>query len=230
MFNFFLFPFLGPHNQGCHCSNSEFKCCSDNITPAKGTNFEGCDCSTSKFGCCPDGSSEAQGTNYDGCEDQIPDSPQKACSLKRDMGTCSDNYTVKYFFDTEYGGCSRFWYGGCGGNKNRFESENECKDICVEPKEKDICHLPKIHGPCTGYYPMWHYDIERNTCTQFIYGGCLGNANRFEKIEDCQSQCVVDEKQRKLKFVLVDKINKFSSSFYSAPCDQLIEQGVCSGQ
>jgi len=41
---------------------------------------------------------------------------------------------------------------------------------------------------------MWHYDTDRNVCSQFVYGGCLGNANRFEKIEDCQAQCVVDDK------------------------------------
>lgn len=85
-------------------------------------------------------------------------------------------------------------YGGCGGNDNRFETENDCKATCVEPTGKDACHLPKIHGPCTGYYPMWHYDTDRNVCSQFVYGGCLGNANRFEKIEDCQTQCVVDDK------------------------------------
>ncbi|XP_070503266.1 papilin isoform X4 [Chironomus tepperi] len=198
----------GPHNQGCHCSNSEFKCCSDNLTPAKGPNFEGCNCATSKYGCCPDGLTDAQGDKFEGCE-FVPVSPQKACSLKKDMGSCNDNYTVKYFFDTEYGGCSRFWYGGCGGNDNRFETESDCKATCVEPTGKDACHLPKIHGPCTGYYPMWHYDSDRNVCTQFVYGGCLGNANRFEKIEDCQAQCVVDDK--------------------GTACDQPIEPGICNG-
>ncbi|KAL7022058.1 hypothetical protein ACKWTF_012113 [Chironomus riparius] len=198
----------GPHNQGCHCSNSEFKCCSDNLTPANGPNFEGCNCATSKYGCCPDGVTDAQGDKFEGCE-FVPVSPQKACSLKKDMGSCNDNYTVKYFFDTEYGGCSRFWYGGCGGNDNRFETESDCKTTCVEPTGKDACHLPKIHGPCTGYYPMWHYDSDRNVCSQFVYGGCLGNANRFEKIEDCQTQCVVDDK--------------------GSACEQSIEPGICSG-
>lgn len=196
----------GPHNQGCHCSQSVFKCCPDNATPATGPNFEGCTCASSKYGCCPDGTTDAQGENFDGCHEIIPESSQKACSLKKDMGTCSDNYTVKYFFDSEYGGCSRFWYGGCGGNKNRFDSEAECKETCVEPVGKDICQLPMIQGPCTGYYPVWHYDTDRNTCTQFIYGGCLGNANRFEKLEDCQAQCARDEKIRKLH-IMDRKIN-----------------------
>ncbi|XP_038104409.1 papilin isoform X3 [Culex quinquefasciatus] len=200
-------PAKGPHNHGCHCSYSEFKCCSDGQTPATGPNFEGCTCASSKYGCCPDGVNEAQGSKFEGCE-VVPESPQKACVLKKDMGTCH-NYTVKYFFDVEYGGCGRFWYGGCGGNKNRFDSADECKDVCEAPEGKDKCQLPKITGPCTGYYPMWYYDTDRNTCSQFTYGGCLGNANRFETLDECKSSCVVD-----------DSI---------PPCDQPKESGPCNG-
>nr|XP_029723407.1 papilin-like isoform X4 [Aedes albopictus] len=197
----------GPHNHGCHCSYSEFKCCSDGQTPAQGPNFEGCTCATSKYGCCPDGVNEAQGSKFEGCE-LVPESPQKACVLKKDMGTCH-NYTVKYFFDVEYGGCGRFWYGGCDGNKNRFDTAEDCKNVCEMPEGKDRCHLPKITGPCTGYYPMWYYDTDRNTCAQFTYGGCLGNANRFETLEECKGTCVVDDSM--------------------PPCDQPMEAGPCNG-
>lgn len=53
-----------------------------------------------------------------------------------------------------------------------------------------MCNLPKIAGPCEGYYPTWYFDAERGQCGQFIYGGCLGNANRFKTREECNSQCV----------------------------------------
>lgn len=55
------------------------------------------------------------------------------CSVPKERGTCR-NYTVKWFFDMDYGGCSRFWYGGCGGSENRYKSKEECEQICVEPQ------------------------------------------------------------------------------------------------
>jgi hypothetical protein len=48
---------------------------------------------------------------------------------------------VKWFFDMEYGGCSRFWYGGCEGNDNRFSSQEECKERCVEPPGRGKFHV-----------------------------------------------------------------------------------------
>jgi papilin len=151
--------------------------------------------------------------------------------LPRERGTCR-NFTIQWFFDTEYCGCSRFWYGGCEGNNNRFESEDECKNSCVAPPGRglfllcciccvcltlrstryfcifrstcvasflhdycilDACYLPKISGPCEGYKPTWHYDSERKSCTQFVYGGCLGNNNKFETREECQQLCAHQE-------------------------------------
>lgn len=198
---------LGPRQMGCGCQNSKFKCCSDGKTPAKGPNYEGCDCSVSKFGCCPDGVSEAQGTEFDGCLN-IPTVPQDACPLSKDRGSCR-NYTVKWFYDMEYGGCSRFWYGGCDGNDNRFRTIEECKSTCVEPVGKDICQLPKVPGPCEGYYPTWYYDKQRKHCAQFVYGGCLGNANRFQTREECMGLCAAED----IKDV----------------CAQPMEEGPCNG-
>lgn len=49
-----------------------------------------------------------------------------------DNGSCK-NYSQKWFFDIDQGACSEFWYHGCEGNGNRFDTEIECKNLCVEP-------------------------------------------------------------------------------------------------
>ncbi|XP_051871780.1 collagen alpha-6(VI) chain-like [Pristis pectinata] len=52
------------------------------------------------------------------------------CVLKQEEGLCH-NYTIKWFFDNKKG-CRRFWYGGCGGNANRFDTRQDCETACVK--------------------------------------------------------------------------------------------------
>ncbi|XP_010005900.1 PREDICTED: amyloid beta A4 protein-like [Chaetura pelagica] len=54
-----------------------------------------------------------------------------ACELVQDSGECQ-NYVLKWYYDKEKKMCGQFWYGGCGGNKNRFETQEECGSFCIE--------------------------------------------------------------------------------------------------
>ncbi|KAM6450855.1 collagen alpha-4(VI) chain-like [Liasis olivaceus] len=53
-----------------------------------------------------------------------------ACSVDMDIGECED-YTLKWYYAKPRNMCFQFWYGGCGGNKNRFETQEECDALCV---------------------------------------------------------------------------------------------------
>ncbi|XP_035225520.1 papilin-like isoform X3 [Stegodyphus dumicola] len=112
----------------------------------------------------------------------------EVCRSPKEAGPCR-NFTIKWFFDIAYGGCSRFWYGGCDGNGNVFASKDECENTCVNPDGPEACLLPQIVGPCGAEIPSWYYDPGSKRCEPFNYGGCLGNNNRFVSKLLCEQKC-----------------------------------------
>lgn len=52
-----------------------------------------------------------------------------------------------------------------------------------------ICKQPEEPGPCYAYIIRWFYDANEGKCQEFSYGGCLGNDNRFYKLEECELFC-----------------------------------------
>ncbi|KAJ8410587.1 hypothetical protein AAFF_G00194910 [Aldrovandia affinis] len=135
------------------------------------------------------------------------------CTLDFDFGMPCKDYKAKWFFDKKNGICSQFWYGGCGGNSNRFETEAQCMRRCLKTspapvpqnsmqpdqisgqlapaaaKGVNVCQLPKEEGSCAKFVLKWHYDFPSKSCTRFWYGGCGGNQNRFETQEECEKTC-----------------------------------------
>lgn len=99
---------------------------------------------------------------------------------------------TKWFYDVKWGGCNRFWFGGCEPGKNFFDDEKSCQTECVTPRGSGVCFLRKVAGSCDAEYTEWYFDADSRTCKQFFYSGCLGNGNRFRTREGCQEVCQGD--------------------------------------
>ena len=46
-----------------------------------------------------------------------------------------------------------------------------------------------MSGPCYAYFESYFYNSTSKRCEKFVYGGCLGNENRFETEELCDQRC-----------------------------------------
>jgi len=55
--------------------------------------------------------------------------------------------------------------------------------------EISVCNLPQDMGLCRGRFKKYYFDSETQQCSPFIYGGCRGNNNRFDTIEECEETC-----------------------------------------
>ncbi|XP_069364834.1 thrombin inhibitor hemalin-like [Maniola hyperantus] len=51
------------------------------------------------------------------------------CRLQHDFGHC-DSYHPSWFYDVTIRRCRGFSYSGCGGNMNRFQSQQDCSKAC----------------------------------------------------------------------------------------------------
>ncbi|XP_076179325.1 trypsin inhibitor-like [Ptiloglossa arizonensis] len=51
------------------------------------------------------------------------------------------------------------------------------------------CLLPLVRGPCRGLLIRYGYNLHTNRCEEFTYGGCSGNENSFDSLEQCKRVC-----------------------------------------
>ncbi|XP_042639607.1 tissue factor pathway inhibitor [Orycteropus afer afer] len=144
------------------------------------------------------------------------------CALKADDGPCKA-MMKRFFFNIHTQQCEEFVYGGCYGNQNRFESLEECKEKCVRDYQKftkktlqkekpEFCFLEEDTGICRGYITRYFYNNQSKQCERFKYGGCLGNLNNFESLEECKNTCedALDDFQADAFRMQLDAVNNNS--------------------
>lgn len=143
-----------------------------------------------------------------------------ACDLPLVVGPCNGT-VLQYYYEKSADACYTYDYGGCLGNKNRFENlevcERRCKQRRPEPQppvteviqSSAICSAPPDAGPCNQDVTAYYYDKDMSTCQAFIYGGCEGNSNRFQTEEQCERLCGSFQGQgwgQDLRHFLIDEI------------------------
>ncbi|XP_078215394.1 kunitz-type protease inhibitor 2 isoform X10 [Callithrix jacchus] len=108
------------------------------------------------------------------------------CLASKVVGRCRASMP-RWWYNVTDGSCQLFVYGGCDGNSNNHLSKEECLKKCAAVTE--YCTAKAVTGPCRAAFPRWYFDVERNSCDNFIYGGCRGNKNSYLSEEACMLRC-----------------------------------------
>ena len=53
----------------------------------------------------------------------------------------------------------------------------------------DICSQKRDSGICPGNVPRFYFSKTLGMCQLFSYGGCGGNSNNFETLDQCVAHC-----------------------------------------
>lgn len=66
---------------------------------------------------------------------------------------------TKWYHNHATGKCEEFFYNGCGGNANNFDTEEKCKETCDEWHEK---HKDHHHGHSHADHGDCHHDHDHS--------------------------------------------------------------------
>uniref|UniRef100_A0A0C9SDN8 Putative serine proteinase inhibitor n=1 Tax=Amblyomma americanum TaxID=6943 RepID=A0A0C9SDN8_AMBAM len=81
-----------------------------------------------------------------------------------------------------------------------------------------ICRLPPDEGICRASIPRFYFNPAEGKCSFFIYGGCEGNENNFETIEECEKTCGEPERP-----------SDFEGADFETGCAPKPQRGFCKG-
>ncbi|XP_051836857.1 inter-alpha-trypsin inhibitor-like isoform X1 [Antechinus flavipes] len=135
------------------------------------------------------------------------------CNLPKDEGEMGVMLGYRLYYNRTTDRCHPFVYKGAGGNENRFLTDMECMRHCstlgekLYPDDERVCLIEKDPGHCKASYTMWYFDSLEKKCLKFIYGGCVGNGNRFLTRRECYQRCAPESADNGLFWDEDEEIN-----------------------
>ncbi|XP_038548614.1 papilin-like [Micropterus salmoides] len=91
----------------------------------------------------------------------------------------------RFFYNSTSFRCERF-YGGCGSNRNTFDTQEGCEALC---NEKFRCYRPMLYGACRLNMTKFFYNQSSQRCERFTFSGCGSNGNIFSTVDECEMLC-----------------------------------------
>uniref|UniRef100_A0A673C7A5 Uncharacterized protein n=1 Tax=Sphaeramia orbicularis TaxID=375764 RepID=A0A673C7A5_9TELE len=171
--------------------------------------YGGCDANSNNFETKEECESTCSGVTAE-CNTAVIQSER--CKAELQVGPCRAAFQ-RWYFNSLTGRCQRFIYGGCKGNKNNYENEESCRSMCTVPKCFQTCSDTLVYiencmvtsdpGPCRAAFPAFYYDHKTSTCRSFTYGGCRGNKNRYNTMEECTNRCSQGSERKRYGMVMM---------------------------
>ncbi|QQP39872.1 Uncharacterized protein FKW44_013725, partial [Caligus rogercresseyi] len=133
------------------------------------------------------------------------------CEQPPEPGPCH-GYFPLWHYDSSRGECTKFIFGGCKGNKNKFVKKEACENSCKHnlrtQSVKSKCRRPltvsrdtRDCGEYPSVIPKWYFDEDIHSCIPFYLssnqnlkcGSILieenGNETLFDSLMECREAC-----------------------------------------
>lgn len=117
------------------------------------------------------------------------------CNQEKTVGRCRAKKPA-YYFDKASKTCRLFFYGGCGGNANRFSTLGDCINTCDVDENamrelRLVCAKPREQDTCEDTLTRYFFNSRSGRCENF--DGCDTTtdeeSNNFASRDECLVRC-----------------------------------------